>query len=345
MIFLFAWSVIFIGQNGLPSASGECISNYDCRLKTHNKVCCAAYRLGRCFRDSCAGKRCWTHGDCGGESECCNYGTGRCTTFGCTECHSNNDCSRKQYCCKRQYGRNVCRRNCLGETCILDFDCGGTDEYCTSSNKCSNNRYCFTTRDCKNDGECCKYGKCVTTGCPTECLSIVNCISSTYCCKRRHINDNNVCLRSCVGVTCYLDSDCGGPGEYCTNNNICWKSGRSCSTDLNCNGNGECCISGKCANAGCPIKSDETSPVWVTPIIAICVILFVLFIGSGWSYCRCRDLSRRRRVADEPPNQGTAAVIALRETYTQSNPALPIYGSPPPPYYRHDSQPLQFPQP
>ena len=246
--FMFALSVIFMIENGLPLAEGKCTSNHDCRGNSYRKVCCAR-TLDGCYSSSCVGKVCVTDGDCGGENECCKYG--KCTTFGCADCYLNSDCSKNEYCCRRKYGRNVCRRNCVGETCRSILDCGDDSEYCSFDTCSYANKNCLKNSDCKHDGECCIFGQCVTTGCPTECLSNVNCLSSTYCCKRQYLNNKNVCLRSCVEETCHSSFDCGGPGEYCTRNNICWKPGRSCVSDLSCKGDSEFCISGNCVTTGC----------------------------------------------------------------------------------------------
>ena len=248
---LFALSVIFMIENGLPVTEGKCTSNYDCRINLDKNVCCSR-TLDGCSTSSCVGEFCVTDGDCGGKDECCQ--NGQCAVSECAECYSNSDCSKKEYCCKGKNGRNVCRRNCVGESCRSSSDCGGINEYCTLNGICSYNGNCLKSSDCKHDGECCISGQCVTAGCRTECLSNVNCVSSTYCCKRRYLNDKNVCLRSCVQETCHSSFDCGGPGEYCTKNNICWKPGQSCLSDLSCKGDGECCISGKCITTGCPTE-------------------------------------------------------------------------------------------
>ncbi|XP_028396918.1 keratin-associated protein 5-3-like [Dendronephthya gigantea] len=75
---------------------------------------------------------CFTDGDCSGSECCLNY---KCVTSGCTPCSSNSGCSSSEYCCKRGDYVNVCRKNCVGETCSYDSDCGGPRESCRS-NKC-----------------------------------------------------------------------------------------------------------------------------------------------------------------------------------------------------------------
>ena len=235
----------------------------------------------------------------------------------------------------------------VGDRCSSNYDCFNTyNKVCCFSSGCSSyscvRKPCSTNGDCGGENECCKYRKCTTFGC-VECQSNSNCGKFEHCCKRQYFSGSrNVCRRNCVGERCHLDSDCGGPGEYCTNNKICWKSGHSCATNHNCKGDGECCISGKCAAVGCPEGSHDTLAVWVTPVIVVCIVLFGLFIGGGWSYYSCHNLSRHRRVADENPSHGTTAVIALPETH--ANPFPPNYGSPPPPCYNH-GQPLIFLQP
>ena len=124
---MFGSTIIFASEDELPSAEGKCTSNYDYRVNTYNIVCCSRTLDGCYFL--CVGKLCTTDGDCGGKNECCKHG--KCTILRCPECYSNIDCSWKEYCCKRKYDRNVCRRDCLGKTCLSSFDFGATDEYCT----------------------------------------------------------------------------------------------------------------------------------------------------------------------------------------------------------------------
>ena len=66
------------------------------------------------------------------------------------QCNYDSDCTssfQTEYCCDRKYPEdNVCRSNCIDESCILDSDCA-PGECCDSDNKC-------TTGDCsiKIDG-------------------------------------------------------------------------------------------------------------------------------------------------------------------------------------------------
>ena len=97
MTLLFAWNVLFMGEKALSLVGDRCSSNYDC-FNTYNKVCCFS---SGCSSHFCVGQPCSTHGDCGGENECCKYHI--CTTFGCVECQSNSNCGKFEHCCKRQY--------------------------------------------------------------------------------------------------------------------------------------------------------------------------------------------------------------------------------------------------
>ena len=55
-----------------------------------------------------------------------------------TECFFDSQCFGYQnYCCNRKYLEdNVCRSNCIGESCIVDSDCA-PGECCNSDDKCA----------------------------------------------------------------------------------------------------------------------------------------------------------------------------------------------------------------
>lgn len=74
-------------------------------------------------------------------------------SIGCPECFNNSACGVSEYCCELQYLNdiNVCRRNCIGESCHSNLDCGGPGE-CCRGNKCvklnNNCDECQTNSDC-----------------------------------------------------------------------------------------------------------------------------------------------------------------------------------------------------
>ena len=52
------------------------------------------------------------------------------------QCSSDSGCSFGRYCCDRKYPEyNICRSNCLDESCFLDSDCA-TGECCDTDDKC-----------------------------------------------------------------------------------------------------------------------------------------------------------------------------------------------------------------
>ena len=79
-------------------------------------------------------------------------------------CYSNT-CGYGQYCCNRRYPESdVCRSDCIGESCILDSDCGPGESCCGGTDKCAIScvgESCTYNGDCAT-GECCDSddGKC-----------------------------------------------------------------------------------------------------------------------------------------------------------------------------------------
>jgi hypothetical protein len=54
-------------------------------------------------------------------------------------CSIDSDCSSifvQPYCCERKYQSNVCKFNCLGESCTFSTDCA-PDECCNSDDECA----------------------------------------------------------------------------------------------------------------------------------------------------------------------------------------------------------------
>ena len=61
------------------------------------------------------------------------------------QCYSDGDCSYSRYCCDRKYPEdNVCRYDCLGESCLLDSDCA-SGECCSSDDECKTSGSCDVT--------------------------------------------------------------------------------------------------------------------------------------------------------------------------------------------------------
>ncbi|XP_028396915.1 keratin-associated protein 10-7-like [Dendronephthya gigantea] len=315
----------------VTSGCTRCSSNSGC---SSSEYCCkrGSYYSSVC-RKSCVGEKCSYDSDCGGPGESCDSSSkkcvkcstdgdcsgsecclkNKCVTSGCTPCSSNSGCSSSEYCCKRGiFDVNVCRKSCVGKTCSYDSDCGGPGESCNSSSKkCVE---CSTDGDCSGD-KCCLNSKCVTSGC-TRCSSDSGCSSSEYCCKRRSYF-SSICRKSCVGETCFLDSDCGGPGERCHSNK-------------------------------CKRTYSSTTASWVVTAIVVGVILFFAVFGGIIIYrYRCfRGSSQRGRVVRQPAPQNAIAFVAV-EGHT-SAPPPPVCNTPPPPYYIQEGdfpspQPSQFP--
>ena len=138
LVFL-AWTVIFMTDLGPIGAKDECFSNADCYSDFRHLriVCCKnSHDSDRiCQPYNCEGRYCFTHGDCGGEGECCI--NNKCNhSENCPKCNTSSDCTHSEICCKRPHG-NVCRRNCVGVRCTETSDCAGFWEYCDSSNVCA----------------------------------------------------------------------------------------------------------------------------------------------------------------------------------------------------------------
>ncbi|XP_028396919.1 keratin-associated protein 5-3-like [Dendronephthya gigantea] len=351
MTFLFLLNAMYMGQFGLVLGQTTCTSNSNC--VSSYSICCKGYvhqgygyTSSKCrYGSNCVGRYCTTDGDCGGKNECCK--SNKCTTSGCSNCNSNYNCALFEYCCKQRYyyDKHVCRRSCVGETCHSNSDCGGLSEYCNSNKKCalpcssnsgcSGSTYCckrgsYTNvcqsscvgetcsydSDCGGPGESCRFYKCKKSS-TTTCSSNLGCSGSTYCCKRGIYT--NVCQSSCVGETCYSDSDCGGPGESCR--------------------------SYKCK------KSSTTTASWVVPVIVVGVILFIIVFAVIPAYRCYRGSSQRGRVVRQRVPQNAIAIVAVENTQVQTSaPPPPVCNAPPPPYYNQggycpSSQPNQFPPP
>ena len=239
-------------------AQDECNVNADCNNVL--KFCCEGLSLTNIRRKtcqffSCLGRHCVQDGDCGGKGECCNS-QHQCVTIGCPECQSDSDCATSEYCCKQRFisDHNVCRRSCVGETCLSFNDCGVGEccifnkctttgcSQCSSHPDCPASQYCCkrgslanvcrqscigetcqSSSDC-GAGECCIFNKCTTIGC-SQCVLNSDCPASQYCCFRGLLS--NMCRQSCVGEICFSSIGCGGPGEHCSANSLCTKSNDS----------------------------------------------------------------------------------------------------------------------
>ena len=85
-------------------------------------------------------------------------------------CISDSECRHgyAQYCCERRYPEdNVCRSNCIGESCIFDTDCATEESCCGGSNKCNTScvgKSCSYDGDCATEETCCGY-KCKSGSC------------------------------------------------------------------------------------------------------------------------------------------------------------------------------------
>ena len=138
LIFFLAWMLLFTGAIGKTITDHACMTNADCgsNFGTVRIVCCLfGNGVRKCQYNGCLRYPCFTHGDCGGNGECCINNA--CTNNNCPQCHTNINCAVSEYCCGRGILTNVCRRSCVGELCIADSDCSGPGEYCNSDHKCA----------------------------------------------------------------------------------------------------------------------------------------------------------------------------------------------------------------
>ena len=127
-----------------------------------------------------------------------------------TECGSRSDCTKPNapFCCKNystEYSPYICLKTCANRSCDNDNDCGGVGGECCDTV----NKICTTKEKCLK-----------------KCYVETDCINRTYCCKQTGFNPS-VCAKSCVGKSCNVGSDCGGPGECCTAGGECANSCKS----------------------------------------------------------------------------------------------------------------------
>lgn len=169
-----------------------CKYNGDCSI---GQYCCGRdlYSLnlkGICINESCLGKFCSSSRDCGSPGVCCHSGI--CTESGC-HCSSNYHCSNGHYCCTGTwYGQ--CSTSCVGETCMVNHDCGGSSK------------------------EWCRRGVCARG----QCDSHFHCDKLEFsCCKKQFSNESSECKEHCINESCSSDNDCARSNECCGTNHKC----------------------------------------------------------------------------------------------------------------------------
>ena len=215
-------------------------------------------------------------------------------------CRSDSNCGNGQYCCKRPYPvDNVCRSNCIGESCILDSNCATGESCCGGPGKC--NTSCV--------GKACSYDS--------------DCATGETCCK-----GTNKCATSCVGASCSYDFDCATGETCCDGTDKCATSciGASCSTDFDC-ATGECCDSDKkCKSGSCSLAG------WIVAVIVISVLVAVVIpIGVVVFCCFCAAgaASSWRRpghvILTQPATTGTTTVLATQQQQQLYPSGLPPY--------------------
>ena len=84
-------------------------------------------------------------------------------------CIYDSQCGLLKYCCDRRYPENnICRSNCIGESCILNSDCAPGESCCNATDKCATScvgESCSSSYDCAT-GECCdSNGECSSGDC------------------------------------------------------------------------------------------------------------------------------------------------------------------------------------
>ena len=103
------------------------------------------------------------------------------------ECYFDSDCGYSKYCCIRGNYDNVCRHNCIGESCQYNSNCATGESCCYATKKCALN--CV--------GKSCWYD--------SECGAGESCCDST-----------RKCAKICFGESCSSDSDCATGESCCT---------------------------------------------------------------------------------------------------------------------------------
>ena len=288
---LIALNGLFCVSISPANAQDICKSGSDCAFGT---VCCRGksksstrdYATKRCLghvnttaANSCYGHFCRTDMDCEGPKDgkvlCCEDGV--CSV--CPKCDKNADCGWFMYCCK---GFGQCRAACLNHSCNTNLDCGN-DLYCCRSSvcvKCSDagcgshsqcgarqyccgrkslqardrnckgdciGEYCSTKDDCARPGECCEANKCVRCA---QCNENEDCVPGTRCCGGEH-----ACKRSCLGSSCFFESDCDALDECCMDN-VCSKCGDLCGFNSDCLNGTYCCHPDQYAFGKCSLSCE-----------------------------------------------------------------------------------------
>lgn len=219
------------------------------------------------------------------------------------KCSQHSDCPNNSYCCTVHFHPlwKICRDNCVDNLCKSNNDCGGSQECCTYSNKCTRWK-----RDCD-----CR----LSNVCPKMNL---------HCCKQRRLQQKGVCRRDCIDETCHEDQDCA-PNEccsrsykctrnkmtcldvcntnsgclngirpyccghrydirYCSNTCLGWK----CKSDSDCGEPQQCCIDNYCSHSKC---TDEFSS-WKLVIISASVVGMIILCTIIVIICYRRRMGR-----------------------------------------------------
>ena len=268
-----------------------CTSDAQC---PSSQQCCDQYFYpnSKC-RNQCSGETCISDKDCTLSTYCDSHI--------CVErdkCTSHANCSDGWFCCNTDWYNKIryCGKNCIGNSCMDDSDCGLPEECCSWNFKCKK--------------------------CGTSCDSSSDCFNDAVCCKGPTFGESK-CAFKCDEESCVKSSDCRSPGKWCLNgicsdatkqckhNSECIASGGKqyhccvdkhsglkvcsldceCISDYNCTGANECCDSnGSCVTSGCPWKF----PKWLLGLF-IAVIVLVLIVIICWYYFKKKNLLNRHR--------------------------------------------------
>ena len=140
------------------------------------------------------------------------------------------------------------------------------------------------------------------------CYSHSGCSSGQYCCKNKDYRSltfrRGYCKDSCVGLSCYYESDCA-TNETC------------CDSDSQCK-------SGDC--------DDNATAGWVFPVLSIvCAVVIISILGSIVKR-RCKASrqpapTRERVVVMQPKATGPTVIINQQQQQQQYNfnPGQPMY--------------------
>ena len=267
------------------------------------------------------------------------------------ECYDDSDCGYSKYCCIRGNYDNVCRHNCIGESCEYNSNCATGESCCYATKKCALNcvgKSCSYDSECGTGESCCdSTRKCAKICFGESCSFDSDCATGESCCTGSY-----KCAGSCVGESCYYDGDCS-TGESCCEGSLTCNTnciGESCSNDRSCAAE-ECCgkLDGECKSKDskdCDLVLEfEGSTSWIAAVVVLGIIVVVgVPVAVVVFYCRfvagARPASARRLVDDdvtEPITTGTAVPLTQHQPHSAQQVVAYVqnpqtYLNQPPPY-------------